>query len=188
MIDSDEKKVLIPEMARAVRSNQLKSVYTVIRLGLMESGSEEYAKTLISLDPKRASSDFMNYLSLVPVEELRQINFSSLDFYTAMTIMKHFEHFPPEASHAKSHHLYYFAVSRNIAISELAHKIIAGYMPAFKSIMAARLAGLPEWVQVAYVESARRNMTASIGILLRELKQTTGKRAVEDEIRSALRL
>jgi hypothetical protein len=48
--------------------------------------------------------------------------------------------------------------------------------------MAMALARMPVWVQVAYIEGARRNMTASKRVFLTELKKLTAQTEVLDEL------
>ena len=81
LTDGDEEPVLIPQMANAVRANRLRGAYTLMRQGLMAKGDEEFALAMITLEPKRSSNDFLDYLALAPAEELRQLTLSSVNLY-----------------------------------------------------------------------------------------------------------
>lgn len=177
--------VLIPMMANAVRANRLTSAYTVVRQGLMARGDEEFAQAMVSLSPERASEDFMVYLAQAPAEELRQLTMSSVNLYTAVAILKHLQKHPPNLANAQFDHLFLYAVSRNTGLAELAQLTLENFVPAHTDLVAMALARHPAWVQIAYLENARRRMNPKEGLLLSELKKVTSERDVIEEIDEA---
>ncbi len=183
LAEGEEDNLMIPQMANAVRANHLYSAYTLMRVGLMTKGDEEFAQAMIHLDPKRASDDFLLYISIPKAEELRQLTLSSINLYTAMAILKHMKSYPPTAGAVGFEHLFYFAVSRNLTLAEEAQTVIEEYIPTNTDLLAALLAKQPSWVQIAYLEAARRHMTPKQGILVGELQKTTAETDVVDEIR-----
>lgn len=180
--DNDEDSVLMPQMANAVRANQLKGAYTLMVQGLLRKGDEEFALAMIALDPKRATDDALQYLALANAEELRQLTMSSVNLYTAIAILKHQQSTPPSIGNLYFGHLFVYAVSRNTALAELAQKVLETQLPQNTELMAQTLAGQPVWVQIAYLGNARRNMNPKIGLLLGELKKTSGENDVIQEI------
>ena len=180
--DNDEDSVLIPQMANAVRANHLKDAYTLLRQGLMTKGDEEFALGMIALNPVAASDDFLPYLALPPAEELRQLTMSSVNLYTCITILKHMQKEPPTAGKPGFDHLLFFAVSRNPTLAELAHAILEQFLPERTDYIAQALARQQAWVQIAYIEGARRRMNPKEGLLLSELKKTTSENDVVQEI------
>ena len=52
--------------------------------------------------------------------------------------------------------------------------------------MAMTLAGLPVWIQLAFVEGVRERLTPNIGVFLNQLQQVTAHKEVLEEI-SALK-
>jgi hypothetical protein len=176
------ESVMTTQMATAVKNNNLTSAYTFVRQGLMSQGHEEFAKAMIALDPKRSSSDFLNYLALAPVEELRQLTLSSVDMYSCLIILRHFKANPPPVSHIYFKNIFYYSVSRNNALAELAKSILNEYLPQHADHLALTLSRLDTWIQTAFLESSRRNLSTKLGILLSELKKVTPNRAISEEI------
>ncbi|MCX6111305.1 MAG: hypothetical protein NTZ90_17045 [Proteobacteria bacterium] len=180
--DNDEDSVLVPQMANAVRANHLRDAYTLLRQGLMSKGDEEFALGMIALNPSAASDDFLPYLALPPAEELRQLTMSSVNLYTCITILKHLQKVPPAAGKPGFDHLLFYAVSRNPTLAELAQGVLEQFLPEQTEYLAQMLARQPAWVQIAYVESARRRMNPKEGLLLSELKKSTSENDVVQEI------
>jgi hypothetical protein len=182
LAEDSEKDVLIPEMADAVRANGLASAYTFVRRGLMESGSDSFAAAMVSLNPSQASSDFMDYLALAQPEDLRQLSITTVNMVSATIALNHLRKYPVSLAHPSLEHLYYYAVSRNPGLAELAQSVIEAYASTSQSYMAQLLARLPAWVQIAYVESTRRNMNASRRALISELRRLSAQQEVLEEI------
>ncbi len=180
--ESDEDSILVPQMANAARANHLKGTYTLMLQGLLRKGDEEFAQAMITLDPKRATDDFMPYLAMANAEELRQLTMSSVNLYTCIAILKHQQSTPPSIGNLYFAHLFVYAVSRNTALAELAQSVLETQLPHNTELMAQALASEPVWVQIAYLGNARRNMNPKIGLLLTELKKTTAEQDVVQEI------
>ena len=185
LAENEIELALIPTMANAVTTNRLKSAYTFVRQGLIMRGDEEYAQAMMALNPERASEDFMDYLSQAQAEELRQLTLSSVNLYTSVAILKHFQKYPPNMAHAHFEHLFLYAVSRNTGLAELSQTVIESYIPGHTDLLAMVLAKHPAWVQIAYLENARRRMNPKEGLLLTELKKVTSERDVIEEIDEA---
>lgn len=177
-------EVFIPQMANAVAANRLKSVYSIIRKGLIDTNEITFAQTMIHLDPHRASEDFLTYLAGSPVEELRQLTLKTLNPYTVVVALQHLQSHPAEIDHKDFNYLYFFAVSRNNVIAELAREVLENYLPKYRVALAAKLNKLPVWVQVSFIENSKHDMTAALGSFFRELKKYSVNRAVLDEINS----
>lgn len=180
--DNELEAVLMPQMANAVRGNRLVNAYTIVRQGLMSKGDEEFVHAMIETAPERASQDFLTYLALAPAEELRQLTLSSVNLYAVLAIMKHFQKVPPRPSDANLEHLFVYAVSRNTGLAEMAQTVIEGFIPQHTEFAAQLLARHPIWVQIAYLENARRRMSPKVGLLLSELKKATAENDVVREI------
>ena len=58
------------------------------------------------LNPLSAANDFLDYLSLAPVEELRQLAQKTINLYTAQVAFKHFIRYPISINHPKSQILF----------------------------------------------------------------------------------
>ena len=183
LAEGEDDSVMIPQMANAVRANHLGSAYTLMRVGLMAKGDEEFAQAMIHLDPQRASDDFLIYLAIPTAEELRQLSLSSINLYTSVVILRHLKAHPPTAGVTGFDHLFYFAVSRNLTLAEQAQSVLEQYIPQRTELLAQALAKMPGWVQIAYLESVRRHMSAKQGMLLSELQKTTAESDVVQEIK-----
>ncbi|MGE0172010.1 MAG: hypothetical protein AB7T49_04465 [Oligoflexales bacterium] len=177
-----EDIVLVPEMAKAVEVAQLRSLYTVVRQGLLKSGDEPFVKAMIALNPVRAAQDFMNYLALATVEDLRQINQTTVNSISCVRILQHYMSYDPPTGHPSFEQLFYFAISRNQALSELAHLVIERMSSTNKEIIALKLTGLPMWAQVAFVEGSRRHYDSGVQSLLSTLRESTSHSEVVEEI------
>ena len=181
------RDVYWPEMAEAAARNSLRSSYTVVRQGLFENNHPAFASSMVSLNPGKASADFMDYLAKASLEELRQLSMNTVDLYTCIEILRHFKRFPPQAGHPRFTHLFYYAISRNVALSDMAREILSNYFPAQNSHLAQLLSRLPNWVQIAFVEGSRRKMTPRLNLFLKELRETTSQQDVVREIDHVIR-
>lgn len=182
-----EENVLLPEMAEAVQSNRVKSVYTLLRQGLMQDGSESFARAMITLEPDRASSDFFDYLAKATIEDLRQLNQKSVNALTCYIILNHFGTHGVDLDHPKFEMLFFYAVSRNQALAQLANGVLEKQMAFTRENMAYTLARLPIWLQMAYVEGARANPNPNVGLFLGDLKKLTAHKEVVEEIEAVTR-
>ncbi len=180
--DGEEERILIPQMANAVRANKLTSAYTIVREGLLLKGNEEFALAMMALSPEKASNDFLSYLILATPEELRQLTLSNVNLYTCVAILKHMQKFPPDVSRVEVEHLFVYAVSRNTALQELAFGVIETYIPQRLEFLGATLSRQPTWIQMAYLEGARRRMTPKQRLLITEVRNTTAEKDVVQEI------
>lgn len=185
--DNSIHRLYMPRMAEAVANNKLIESYSIVRQGLFESDHVEFVRAMISLDPKKASSDFMFYLSKVPVDELRQLNLKSVNILSCMEILSHFLKYPNDVSHPKLSHLFLFSISRNVALAAQARKVLDVYIPEKNNYLALMLARLPSWIQIAFVEGSRRNMNSRLSLFLRELKKTTSQKDVIEEINNVVK-
>ncbi len=185
--ENDEATVLIPQMAVAVQANGMKSAYTMVRQGLMTTGQEAFALSMAQLDPERASSDFIDYLAIASPEELRQLTQNSVNVYTCLIALKHLQSHPAPLSHPHAEQLVYYAVSRNNALADLAQAAIEAYLPRDRAQVAIMMSRLPQWAQIAYVESARRHKTPAVTLLLGELKKISSSNDVVEEVDEVLR-
>jgi hypothetical protein len=177
-----EELVLVPEMAKAVEVAQLTSLYTIVRQGLLKSGDEPFVRAMIALNPAQAAQDFMDYLALASVEDLRQINQTTVNSISCVHILKHYLTYDPPSSHPKFEQLFYFAISRNQALAELAHLVIERLGEENKDAVALKLTALPMWAQVAFVEGARRHYNSGVQSLLSALRESTSHAEVIEEI------
>ncbi len=182
VIDNTEEDVLMPQMAQAVQANRLSSAFTLLRQGLMADGDEAYAKAMIALNPYQASNEFMAYLALAPLEELRQLTQKSVNIYTCMVILRHLTVYPVATAHPNYDQLFLYAVSRNNALAELANMVLLNSFPKYRESMAMILARLPTWIQIAYLEHARRNMSPEVSQFLVALRQVSSQSQVLEEI------
>jgi hypothetical protein len=182
LLENRLEKVLIPQMANAVRSNKLKSAYTIIRQGLLAQGDEEYVLAMISLKPAQSSDDFLQYLLLASPEELRQLSLSSVNVSSVITILRHMKNFPPQMSTPGFDHLFAYMISRNNGISEVARAVLEQYLPHHASTLAIGLAKTPQWMQVAVLENVRREKSPGMLVLLNELKNTTVDQFIAKDI------
>ena len=187
VLDGEEEALLLPEMALAAKANRLSATYSLLKMGLMKKGGVEFVEAMNHISPSRSSNDFMDYLALATIEDLRQMNQKTIDLQTCLAILKVLVEKGVPLGHPKFEHLFLYAVSRNAALAELASAALEKYMPLERGQLAFTLARLPVWVQLAYVESTRDRMNATIGLFLGELKIVTAHREVIEEIISMRR-
>lgn len=182
LVEGEEETLLLPQMANAIAANRLASAYTWARQGLFKKGNEEFARAMIVLNPKQASDDFLPYLALAPAEELRQLTLSSVNLYTCLAILQHLHKSPASFGRVGFEHLYVYAVSRNGALAEIAQAVIESYATQNAEGLAQMLARQPVWVQIAYLENARRHLNPSVSLILTELKKVSAEADVVREI------
>jgi hypothetical protein len=171
-------------LAKAIAANQLEASYSLLREGLLFTHSDAYADAMIQINPRQASSDFLDYLSLVSVEELRQISITSINVYTAMGMFRHLMKYPVEISHPKFDHIFLYAISRNIAFKNIGRDLLEVYIVENRNHLALVLSRMPIWIQLAFVEGSRHQLNPVVGRLLSELKTLSREKAVVDEINS----
>ena len=157
--DNEISQMYWPKMAESIANNKLIHSYTILREGLNESNHVAFARAMILLKPTQASYDFMNYLAKAPIEELRQLNLSSVDIFSCIEILEHLQRFPVAVTHPRFEHLFFFAISRNTALAELSKKALSRYFPNGNNSLALTLARMPNWVQIAFVEGVRRQLS-----------------------------
>ncbi|MFW7379487.1 MAG: hypothetical protein ACOH5I_11810 [Oligoflexus sp.] len=188
MIASDDiDQALLPEMARAVQANQIRTVYTILRQGLFASGSDDFAKAMIALNPEIAADDFIEYLAQASLEDLRQINQTGVNMYTCLVILRFFMNHPLPVANPHIGHLYYYAISRNPALAEMARDVLEQHVLQHREQMVFVLARQPMAVQMAFVEGTRHYPGANVQLMLTGLKELTAFQEVEEEISSLSR-
>lgn len=182
VFDDEEDEILIPAMASAVQSNRLTSAYSLVRRGLMLKGNEDFAQAMVTLNPEQATNDFLDYLSLCPPEELRQLTVSTINVLSATIAFGHMMKFPPRVSDSRVETLFYYAISRNPGINEAANLVIDRMTEKNQSAMAITLARMPLWTQVAYIEASRRNLSSTKRVFLGELRRVSSQSEIVDEL------
>ena len=184
VVKNQESKILVPELATTIRTNQITSLFSILRLGLLNNGSDEFAKAMSELNPGLASEPFMDYLALSDLEDLRQINQTAINPYTSFVIMRHFLANPLPISHNNIGHIFLYAISRNPALADLAKSVLEQQIPRNRDHLAYTLATQPVEVQIAFIESTRRNPSANFKLLLEDLRRSTRFDQVVEEINS----
>ncbi len=182
LMEGEEADILIPQMANAVEANRMVSAYTMVRQGLMTTGHEDFASAMATLNPEQASADFLDYLSLCPPEELRQMTVSSVNVYAAIIALNHMRKHPPAMSHPNLEILYYYAISRNSALNDLGMSLVDQLGERNRQQMVITLTRLPAWAQVSFVEGSRRNLTPGRRVFLSELKNLSPQAEVAEEL------
>ena len=182
LFDDDEKELLVPAMAGAVQANRMTTAYSVVRQGLMTTNSEAFASAMATLNPEQATIDFLDYLSQCPPEELRQLTVTSVNIFAATIALNHMMKYQPSVAHEQIEMLFYYAISRNPGLSDIASGLVESLTVKNQSAMAVTLARMPVWAQVAFIENARRNLTATRRVFLGELKRVTAQREIADEL------
>ena len=182
VFDDEEDELLIPPMAGAVQANRMTSAYSLVRQGLFRTNNEEFAQAMATLNPDQASGDFLNYLALCPPEELRQLSVSTVNIFAATIALNHMMKYPPSVNHPQLETLFYYGISRNPGLSDIATGLLDNLAQKNQSAMALTLSRMPTWAQVAFIEGIRRNMTAQKRVFLGELKKVTSQIEVVDEL------
>jgi hypothetical protein len=182
VFDDEEDELLIPVMASAVQANRMTSAYSLVRQGLFKTNDEEFAQAMAVLNPEQASSDFLNYLAICPPEELRQLTVSSINVFAANIALNHMMKYPPSISHPNIETLFYYSISRNTGLSEIATGLIDHLAQKNQSALTLALSRMPTWAQVAFIEGARRNLTAQKRVFLEELKKVASQAEIVDEL------
>lgn len=180
--DDDEESLFVPAMAVAAQANRMTSAYTVVRRGLLVTNQEEFAQAMATLNPEQASADFLDYLALCPPEELRQLTVSSVNIFAATIALNHLLRYPPSLANSQVETIFFYAISRNPGLSDLASQLVEILSQKNKTAMALTLSRLPVWAQVAYIEGARRNMTSAKRVFLSELRNVTAHMEIMDEL------
>jgi hypothetical protein len=182
-----EAKHQVPPMADAIRMSHLTGAYSFVRSALYAQGDISFAKAMASLEPGKSSHDFLTYLAMTPIEQLRQINQKSLNLYTAVYVLKHFLAFPVNISHSESSCLFYYAVSRNNALSDLGRQVLQFGVRGDIQQTAGLLARLPAWLQMSLVESVRRAPTTKLKVLISAMAELTSDQDVAEEVLEVIR-
>lgn len=184
LLEDNLESFLTPGLAKAVSQNELKESYSIMREGLMQNGHVNFARAMVNLNPRMAVSDFMAYLMKATPEELRQLHFEHVDVFTCLEIFNHLKRHPVSPGHEYFSQLFFYAVSRNSGLAEVARKLLVSYMPHYSTDIALKVLTLPPWAQIAYVDSFRENQNTVARLFLSELKQLSPRDAVLEEIDS----
>ena len=184
LAEGNESTHFIPQMAQAVAANGMASAYKVLKRGLTQTGDDAFAKAMIALNPTQASADFLDYIALAPIEDLRQLNQNSVNVMTSYVVLNHMAAVHPPLDHPKYEHLFFFAVSRNQGLAELARIVLEDGYANDRARLAFTLARLPSWIQVAFVEGVRRNLNPNVRGFLAELRKLTVQDDVLEELKN----
>ena len=184
VLAGNENQYIMPEMADAVLQNHIASLYSFMRLGLLGQGNDNYAKAMSVLQPEKAARDFVDYLALASLDDLRQMNQETVNMYTCLVILRFYLEHPLPVADSKVSHLYLYAVSRNNALSEMARAVLDRQIPSYKDQLLYYLSRQPLEVQMAFVEGTRHSPSANIKLMLNDFKTMTAFREVEQEIES----
>jgi hypothetical protein len=182
VFDDEEEELLIPVMARAVQANRMTSAYSLVRRGLFKTNNEEFAQAMAILRPEQASHDFLDYLSICPPEELRQLTVSSINVFAATIAINHMMKYAPPMTHSNLDTLFYYSISRNTGLSELAVSLIEVLSQKHQSALALTLSRMPTWAQIAFIEGSKRNLTAQKRVFLEEVKKVASQAEIIDEL------
>lgn len=172
----------VPEMAQVIQAWQVRSVYSVLRMALFKKGDPEFVHAMIHLKPRDCSEDLMNYLALVPPEDLRQLSLNSIRSSSAQAILEHFAQHPPSFGHPHIGKLFAYGASRQTTLKNLALKVIDQLTPEGAMLMAYSLMQQPPWVQMAIITEGGRQSTPQRLLLLRHLAQITPDENIAAEI------
>lgn len=172
----------VPELAHALSNNRLTQNYSVARHALFATNQPEFARAMSLLGAAKASNDLLTYLAQANVEEIRQLNMSTIDVLAAIQVLEHLGAYPVDISHPNFEHILFCAISRNTVLSALARKVIDSYLPDHRTYLAMLIAKQARWVQLAFIESSRRRLTPVLSLLLNEVVQYSGYTDVEREV------
>lgn len=187
LLYDDLDRELLPAMADALAQNYLVSSYSILKQGLLKIHDIAFVQAMIKLNPMAAERDFLDYLSFVPLEELRQLNLESSNIFVCMEILEFLHARNPLPTHPKYDYLFNFAISRNPSLSSLAIDILDKASVKHRAHLAQMLARAQSWVQLAYIEKVRRNSNIQTRLFLKELKDISSKSLVLKEIEEFLR-
>jgi hypothetical protein len=186
MVDDLERE-LVPSMADALAENQLTSSYSIVKQGLFLRNDIGFAQAMIRLNPKKAEKDFLDYLGSIPTEELRQLNLESSNIFLCLELLNFLATRSLSPTNRYFENLFYFATSRNQSLSEVAMHVIENTSIQYRDHVAQILAGTPNWLQLAYIEKIRNNVTVQAKLLLKQLHTLSSKTHVINEIDEVLR-
>ena len=99
-----------------------------------------------------------------------------------MEILEHLAQHTTPVTHPQFDYLFFYSISRNQALAGLARKVLEPYFAKDRSYLAFRLTQMPKWVQLAFIEGGRRQMTPIFAKFLSELKKNTINQEVIEEI------
>ncbi len=183
ILENREKDFYTEELAHAI-ANEVKSAYSFLKQGLITTGSEEFARALASLAPERAGYDFMEYIGQATVDDLRQLNQTSINVYTCIIIFRFFMDQGLPVAHPEAGKMFAFSISRNRALADMAVLLLESNIPSYRDEFSYILAKQPMSIQMAFIENVVRNPTTNIKLLLSDLKSVTAFSEVREEINS----
>ena len=160
----------------------MRGVYTLLREGLMKTGADDFAISMLSLNAESAALDFIDYLSKTDLEDLRQINQKNINIYSCLVILRFLNSYPLPVEHPDIGIIFQYAVSRNTGLNEMARSVLDRQIPRFKDELAFSLARQSSSVQLAFVEGSRHQQSSNVRVLLDELREITAYKEVVEEI------
>lgn len=182
LVEGTLDKHLIPEMANAVSLLDVKTVYGIMKLGLMKVGEGEFVVAMSRLYPNSSSDDMFDYLVLAGNDELRQRALKTVNTLTALQILEYLGTSPVSFGHKDLGKIFVYCASRNVGLRQAARVVVDKLVSKNSEILAYELARQPKWVQISIIESARRSMTANTKLLLKKLGSMTADENVAEEI------
>ncbi|MCY4443887.1 MAG: hypothetical protein OXC44_03695 [Proteobacteria bacterium] len=182
LLEGHIEKHFVIEMAQAVKKWRLSSVYSVVHMALLKTGESEFVEAMTTLSPQKASDDLLSYLALAPDSDLRQLFLDSIDATSALLSLEHLAQYPPNFGHAHLRKLFSYAGSRQLALQDAALQVIDKLTPTQPMIVAYELSRTEKWVQLAFIERVRRDVTPNRKLLLQNLATLTADENIRDEI------
>ena len=182
--EGNESSLLKPFIASAIKNNNVVSVYSVARLGLMQAEDNlVFAEACATLKPSEASTDFLAYLSRANLDDLRQLNQRSINMQTASFALRHMQKYPPQVSDPNIDVLFLYTLSRNNALAENAFDLLNKFYGDYMEVLSLKLSRLSEWVQICFVEQMREKINTTTRRFLLSLQNNTPYPTVSDEIK-----
>ena len=180
--DGDLQDMYWPELADAIANNGLKSSVSILAQGLYSTGHISFVRAYSKLSPQAASEAFMVYLAKASLEELRQLAMTRVDTFTCTEIMQHLMQYPPSLGNPDIDSLIYFSIARNQSLAEMAHHVLARYLPQNASVIASLIVRQPLWVQLGFLERSKTYQFSATTSLYSQLRDQASQKEVLDEI------
>lgn len=166
-----------PEAAVAVRTNELKEAYPLLRTALMAEGHVAYAKAMISLNPEAAADDLLVYLGAIPSEMLTNGKLSKAQRTTCAAALEHFSTHTPSLHNPSFRQLFFFASAADDRLSDAASKLLVSFVKDRPEHFSFLLAQMPAATQKSFLDRLEEDdptLHARVGEMVRTAKAEGG--------------
>lgn len=167
---SDIPLKITPEMALAIKTNQIIEAYPLLRASLMVGGHPQHVRAMFELNSENAPDDLLTYLAKLSNAEIVEAHLQRAGHYTILAILTGFKENFPSLHHPDFPILFAYALSKDPEVSESANEALTSILAAFPKEGALTILQLSAQAQNQYLQQLDQKNTPLANAIIEELR------------------